>query len=469
MGHFAELKPYIRRRDDGFGERFFVKMTACIRRYDDGYTKKDFAGGNGMDYVKVAEAAEKWGISVHRIQELCRHGRIGGAVRFGRDWMIPAEAQKPADGRRKESSSAEAAPVDSSAGELPNLPMPRKSPFLHMTDLYSVPGTADEAARGLAENPEAQMLFSAGIASARGEMDKVYEYANTFLSMHSGFYAIVGAGFLLAQCAAWRGDLELWNQAKQHICEAPCKTEDDPEILSLALAAADSVLYENKNFPEWFTRGRFDRLPAHSHPVTRVYYIRHLYMEAYAVASRQQDMEGVKGLALMKMIPNTAEPMISQAIVDRTLIAEIKLRLLCAVVYHNGGDTKNAIYHLDRALDLALPDRLYGLLAEVCQPLDRLMDDRLLLKDPAAQKAVKDLYRVYHEGWSNLSGLVRNRTVASNLTPREREVAKLAAFGFTTREIAARLYITESTVKQTVLKVVQKTGVKDRSEFATIL
>ena len=48
-------------------------------------------------------------------------------------------------------------------------------------------------------------------------------------------------------------------------------------------------------------------------------------------------------------------------------------------------------------------------------------------------------------------------------------MAKLAAFGFTSKDIAGMLYISESTVKQTVLRVVQKTGVKDRSEFASIL
>ncbi|MBQ1269878.1 MAG: helix-turn-helix transcriptional regulator [Clostridia bacterium] len=59
--------------------------------------------------------------------------------------------------------------------------------------------------------------------------------------------------------------------------------------------------------------------------------------------------------------------------------------------------------------------------------------------------------------------------MAANLTKREREVAKLAAFGHTTKEISSMLFISESTVKQTVLKVVQKTGVKDRTEFYTIL
>jgi DNA-binding CsgD family transcriptional regulator len=70
---------------------------------------------------------------------------------------------------------------------------------------------------------------------------------------------------------------------------------------------------------------------------------------------------------------------------------------------------------------------------------------------------------------AKISGIVRNRMVAANLTVREREVAKLSAFGFTVKEISARLYISESTVKQTMFNVIQKTGINDRSEFASIL
>ena len=100
---------------------------------------------------------------------------------------------------------------------------------------------------------------------------------------------------------------------------------------------------------------------------------------------------------------------------------------------------------------------------------DRLLEERIELVDPEALIYIKNLYKIYSVGWAKLSGAVRGRMVASNLSPREREVAKLAAFGFTTREIATMLYISESTVKQTVLSAVQKTGIKDRSEFAQIL
>lgn len=54
-----------------------------------------------MDFISVQEAALKWGISERRIQKLCEEERIPGAVRFGRMWLIPKEASKPEDARRK--------------------------------------------------------------------------------------------------------------------------------------------------------------------------------------------------------------------------------------------------------------------------------------------------------------------------------------------------------------------------------
>ena len=48
-------------------------------------------------------------------------------------------------------------------------------------------------------------------------------------------------------------------------------------------------------------------------------------------------------------------------------------------------------------------------------------------------------------------------------------VEKIALLPQVESVIAHGYYIAESTVKQTVLRVVQKTGVKDRSEFASIL
>lgn len=407
-----------------------------------------------MNYITVKEAAEKWGVTPRRVQVLCSTEKIKGAYRFGKSWMIPKSAVLPKSAAKNEE---------------PSLPMPRKSPFLDMTNLYNKAGAAEECAEMLINNHEAHALFEAQLAYRRGEIERVYDKARYFLSAHSGFYAILGGGMLLALCAIWRGDVFLWNEAKKHICDAPCETEHEREIISLSLAIIDSSIYDNKDYPEWFRLGNFEVLPPDAHPAAKVFYVKYLYMAAFALASKQLTLEDVSGLALMKTIPAAVEPLISQAVVDKTVIPEIYLRLSCAVAYHNAGQRERAIFHIDKAIALALPDRLYGLLTEYIRHFDGLLEERIGLVSEEAVKEISELYEIYRIGWARLSGQVRNKYIASNLTTREHEVAKLSAFGFKASEIAAMLHLSESTIKQTIVRVINKTGVNDKSELPYIL
>ena len=45
------------------------------------------------------EKANEWGITVRAVNELCKKGKIPGAVKVGKSWQIPDDAGKPADGR----------------------------------------------------------------------------------------------------------------------------------------------------------------------------------------------------------------------------------------------------------------------------------------------------------------------------------------------------------------------------------
>lgn len=51
------------------------------------------------EYLTIKETAEKWDITPRWVQKMCADGRVQGAKKFGRDWAIPAESEKPADGR----------------------------------------------------------------------------------------------------------------------------------------------------------------------------------------------------------------------------------------------------------------------------------------------------------------------------------------------------------------------------------
>ena len=409
-------------------------------------------------YKKAAEMAKLWGVTLRRVQAMCAQGRIAGAVRFGRDWMIPKDMPKPADGRTRAVKAEREA----------DLPLPRKTPFLYMSDLYSEPGTADEVTHSLAYHHEAHVLFHAEVAYSRGEIDKVYESARYLLDRHSSFYAVLAGGMLLAMCAIWRGDIDLWRRAKVHIAEAPAKNDFDRDIMELSISAVDIMIYNVTGFPEWFKKGCFEPLHKDAYPAAKVYYAKYLYALGYAVATGSLQIEGMQGLSLLSMIPSVLEPLICWAMERKTVIAEIYLRLTTAAVYHNGGNDKEAVHHIDRALALALPDRLYGVLAEYCRVLDSLMEQRLSRVSVEAWQEVHKLYKVYNEGWSRLSGAVRGKRIITTLSKKEREVAKLAAFGMSNQQIADHLHMSLSAVKQAMRIVSEKSGMA-RADFAAIL
>lgn len=52
-------------------------------------------------YITVQKAAEKWGITPRQVQILCKNSRIVGATRMSRIWIIPENAEKPTNDKRK--------------------------------------------------------------------------------------------------------------------------------------------------------------------------------------------------------------------------------------------------------------------------------------------------------------------------------------------------------------------------------
>lgn len=54
-----------------------------------------------MGYLSIRQTAEKWNLSSRWISDLCKSGRITGAMKIGSYWAIPEDAERPKDARIK--------------------------------------------------------------------------------------------------------------------------------------------------------------------------------------------------------------------------------------------------------------------------------------------------------------------------------------------------------------------------------
>lgn len=411
-----------------------------------------------MQYITAAQAAEKWDLTVRRVQDLCRSNAIDGVVRWGRDWMIPADAHRPTDRRRRNTEQA----------SHPRTQLPRKNPYLSMSNIYHVPGSADAVVKSYEqERPAAAKLLQAQIAYHRGNFDEASRLAEELLDGVCGHDLQIGCGLVLAPCALLRSDAEAWRRAEQCIRTAPCYGTRDKCAVDFWLASIHTLLRETKTFPIWFMRGDFTVLPGDSYPGARYYYLRYLYLIGHGYALGQHGQPDAQ--ERLRLFTCVAEPLISQNHKEGALVSEIYTRLLCACAYHDLGNDNRAISHLDIAIRLAVPDKLYMILAQYRRQLDFLMDDRLSEIDPSAVAPVRNLSKRFIAGWTEIHNHWHGARVTNQLTTREREVAKQAAFGLSNKEIAQRLGISVNTVKQSLRTAMDKTGALRRSDIAAYL
>ena len=93
-----------------------------------------------------------------------------------------------------------------------------------------------------------------------------------------------------------------------------------------------------------------------------------------------------------------------------------------------------------------------------------------LLKDLPVRE-LAEAVRLAHAGVTQLDpsvarALASPRPATSTLTAREVEVLRQIATGATNREIAARLHLSEGTVKNHVSRILSRLGLRDRTQLA---
>lgn len=407
-----------------------------------------------MEMLSVEQIAERWNVSTRAIQNFCKKGRIPGAVTFGKSWMIPADAERPKDGRYKENKAQPNA--------TPKIVMPVQSPLMTLSPFYNKPGDADKCIELLDATPETQKLFAGELALLQGDIPKALEIVLPLLDVDADFYGTLNVGMFLSALGVWRNDNILWKKGRERMASALCSNDTEGRIRDLWLAITDVSISENRQNLAPSSWNEFNRLPADSVPAYLFYYAKHMHKLGVAVAREEAELSDIKGMGVLRMFPYLGEPLIAQVHDSGSVLSEIYLHFLCADAYNKIGAKEKSEQHLEIAVSLCLPDKLYGVLAECRGLLGTVLDECLERKDAEAAKRVKKLEKQMYANWMEMV----NQTADIGLSDRQKEIARLASIGLSNEEIADHLQISYNTVKSTITMIMNKTGTSKRSEFA---
>ena len=143
------------------------------------------------------------------------------------------------------------------------------------------------------------------------------------------------------------------------------------------------------------------------------------------------------------------------------ILPQIYIKIYMAQANAALGKEAEAAALLADALKAALPDRLFMPFAENGEGIKNLL--------PLAAKEIAD-----KAGLAEIERLTRNfsksvqkmKAEQPRLSEREQEVYALIAKGLTNKQIAEQLFVSLSTVKTLVSRILEKTGVTSRTQLA---
>jgi len=254
--------------------------------------------------------------------------------------------------------------------------------------------------------------------------------------------------FLLVRIFMMRGDLENMRAARTSLRERAKLSREDlcRHTIDLCDGFINVTLDEQDNLPLWLSQGDISEryLSIMVVPSAHIIYGRALLgrREYLKLLGASEYFMGISGI-FSNVLPQ---------IYTKIYMAQASAAL---------GKEAEAVRLLADALEIALPDKLYMPFAENGEGIKNLLPKAAeLITDKGCIDKINELACIFRESVGKIKA---DRPV---LTDREQEVCTLIAEGLTNKQIADRLFISLSTVKTLVSRILEKMGVTSRTQLA---
>ncbi len=382
------------------------------------------------DYITVKAAAAHWGVSTRYVTQCLAAGRVPGAVKRGRQWLLPRDARKP---------SGHAMPASALAQQLRDLsdltsqPMPRDNP---------------DAILGTLTEPRVRLQYEGELAYLRGDFERVVA---CFAALEHDDAAKLRACPLTIAAAISTGNYTLYTTIEAYL-KTLIAAPNDPVVSAVAELALNtayvSAIAPNMVSP-WLKEGDFAALPPPAWPD--------------AAYKRAKYFQGLGRYESMLAVAQTALAFCTTG--QGILYPELYLRVTCAAACCGLQRETQAEQYLSDALAIALPHGFVTPFAESAVAFGGLLERCLERQYPDQLDVVARNWRHTVANWMRFHNRFTKDNITSILSLRQYEIASLAAHHVPRAEIARRFHISEGRLNNILQEIYAKLLVSGRDEL----
>ncbi|MCL2426979.1 MAG: LuxR C-terminal-related transcriptional regulator [Oscillospiraceae bacterium] len=301
----------------------------------------------------------------------------------------------------------------------------------------------------------ADALFRAELAYLRFDTShaEILAHKAAFLAENKHQKIVqAGAAKLLAEIALLKADTDSWQRAVNAIEHAASGSEQNTPMLRTTLDVVySSLLTQLRDYSrvtDWLKNSDFMHVQLPESVRVNAVSIHTTYLMG--------QNEPARLIGLLQTMP-----------LDKlTVYAEFLYYFLLAIGFSLLGDRKQALVHLELSAEKSLPDGLIYYFVRFSKLLKGLSEELIEDKYPQFLAQYKECEEQYTSGWRILHNAIVTNELPSDLTGREHEIALLAAEGLRNNEIAAKLFVSENTVRAHLRTIYQKLDIDRRAKLA---
>lgn len=390
-----------------------------------------------MDYITAKEAAEKWKICRRTIAYHLKAGHIPGAVKKGKLWLIPENAQQPDDNRRKTivnpEVSSELLRDFNHLMEAASKPYPVKTPFSILVSIKD-----DRVSR----------MYEADLSYLEGDFQRVMTCYQDSVGDEAALLRISPVSIAAAISL---GDYHAYSEIERNLKRYE-KLNVEPKLTLFAefslVTAAVSSLAPNM-VPKWLQTGDLKNLP--------------LPARANALYLRSKYFCCIGQFDTALAIAQTA--LILTSLEDGISVTDLYLRLVCATACHAMERNEAAEAWLLVAMQMYLPHNFITPFAELFAALGKMMERCLKQEFPQLYEPVLAQWERTWKNWITFHNQFTKENITLILSLREYQIAMQAAHRVPYAQIAEQHKISIGRLKNIMMEIHEKLCLSSREEL----